>query len=112
MSSKIRPIPGGKRAAERCTHPTHEPPHHIVIPPGHELVHKCDGCGRTVVIRSSSPVYVAPPTQEPSSPWPPDPTDPRSPYGSGPAYVGGPSDDSSVWHPPGLSDPRTRAWWW
>jgi hypothetical protein len=36
---------------ERCRHPQHEPPMHMVIPPGKQYRHICPGCGREVLLR-------------------------------------------------------------
>ena len=38
---------------ERCVHPDHEPPMHLVIPAGKRYRHVCPGCGREWVIHSN-----------------------------------------------------------
>jgi hypothetical protein len=43
----LRPIKGLK---PRCIDPSHEPPTHIVIPPGYEYEHVCPSCGFTIVL--------------------------------------------------------------
>lgn len=37
-----------------CMHPSHKPPMHIVIPPGEEFEHVCQGCGDVTFLRSLS----------------------------------------------------------
>lgn len=37
----------------RCTHPTHTPPMHLVVPAGKVYVNTCEGCGKVSVMRSS-----------------------------------------------------------
>lgn len=31
---------------ERCTNAEHNPPSHVVIPPGKKMVHTCPACGK------------------------------------------------------------------
>lgn len=38
---------------EICRHPEHEPPSHMLIPPGKQYRHVCPGCGRKTIIRPS-----------------------------------------------------------
>lgn len=35
---------------KRCRHPEHQPPSHMVIPPGKGYRHVCPGCGKVTVI--------------------------------------------------------------
>lgn len=42
---------------KRCLDRAHDPPTHIVIPPGKKLVHTCPSCGKTVTIRSNHCTY-------------------------------------------------------
>lgn len=35
---------------ERCSHPEHNPPMHIVIPPGKRMRHVCPACGKETVV--------------------------------------------------------------
>lgn len=39
---------------KNCTHPEHEPPGLLHIPPGKGYRHICPGCGRKVVLYGSS----------------------------------------------------------
>jgi hypothetical protein len=37
--------------SKTCLHPEHNPPMHIVIPPGSVLEHECPACKKITVIR-------------------------------------------------------------
>ena len=41
-------------SSKRCRHPEHNPPNHLYIPPGKQYRHICPGCGKEMVIQSSS----------------------------------------------------------
>ena len=38
---------------DTCTHPGHNPPGHLYVPPGRRYRHVCIGCGREIVVRSN-----------------------------------------------------------
>ena len=46
------PCPGKpyKNIHDRCSHPGHEFPKYLYIPPGSSHTHKCHGCGQTTTI--------------------------------------------------------------
>lgn len=46
----MEPIPSG---ADTCTHPYHQPPTMLYIPPGQQYRHVCSGCGQERVLRGS-----------------------------------------------------------
>jgi len=46
MPTTFEPLP----PEERCISPEHNPPMHIVIPPGHKMRHACPACGKETVI--------------------------------------------------------------
>lgn len=40
-----------------CTHPTHNPPMHLVVPQGKVYVNTCEGCGHISVLRPTGVTY-------------------------------------------------------
>jgi len=60
MPSRIEDIPNDSKKIyehKQCKHPEHEPPMHIVIPSGKQLVHTCPACGKTTTIKSNQPMF-------------------------------------------------------
>lgn len=43
--------------AKPCTHPQHNPPMHLFIPPGKGYRHVCPECGSEVIMRGSQVTY-------------------------------------------------------
>lgn len=48
--------PENPESQRRCRHPEHEPPMHMVFPPG-LYEHECPGCGRKLVFRVDEMVW-------------------------------------------------------
>ncbi|MFA5234766.1 MAG: hypothetical protein WC390_10235 [Sulfurimonas sp.] len=42
---------------ERCTHPQHNPPNMLWIPPGKQYRHICPGCGKETVLHGGSGIF-------------------------------------------------------
>jgi predicted RNA-binding Zn-ribbon protein involved in translation (DUF1610 family) len=42
---------------KRCSHPGHNPPTHLCIPPGKQYRHICPACGEEKVLRGSGVTF-------------------------------------------------------